>query len=94
VKKHDMKLGFMSIFVAGMCMCVSCVCVRVCMYALMCINVFVCMSVCMCVCVSRGHETGLHVYVRDWYTYVCVYICVRISISRRTFISLCLYLCV
>jgi len=56
MKKHDIKLGFMSMFVAGI-------------------------YVCMYVCVRRvrekaRHETGLHVYVRDWYVNVCVYVSV------------------
>jgi len=49
VKKHDMRLSFMSMFVAGVYMCVY-MCVYKDLYV--CISVCMCLSVCMCVNVN------------------------------------------
>jgi len=73
IKKHDMRLGIMSMFVAGMYMCVY-MCVYkylyVCMYVYECMHMFECMHVCV-----YGDEMKLGfllVFRRGWYVYVNV----------------------
>ena len=83
----------------NLCQKLSCVCLRVCVWAFLsvCVSVYVFVSVCLCLCVCI-----CLLFTRIWCTYniqslpqaiMCVFVCLRSFMSDRHCLCVCLCVC-